>query len=1732
MRLLDNLQKQMNAKIASILMLLSAVTVSASFETGSFTDGFEAATIDPSWTKINQNTTTTLQASVVHSGAQAVQFTTTTAGQKQAHLEHVFAQKQYGTVSVWVRDPKQYIYFSLGLSNTDTGSTWSIGVQDWDYSAYYSVAGKTSFARTVGWHRFVIEMGETSIRALIDGQVVYSGAGGQQFNKVALNMSGPGSTGTVYFDDFVFESWLKPVIEGFTPASGLVGSSVTITGSNFTGATAVRFGGVDATSFTTDSATQITATVPNGAQTGPITVVSAFGSAASAGDFTVTRLAQSISFDPISDKRLSTISFLPNATASSGLPVSYESSNPAVATVSGNAVILVGRGTTTITASQTGNEIYQPASSVDQPLTVIGGTISLSTPDEAALDSALAGRYDTVAFACDGTITLTTTKVISADLTLDATGHNLTLSGGSVLRPLQVESGVQLTLRGMTIANGNAITQAGGILNNGGSVTALDCTFSNNQCSGETGGTASGGAIANLAGGSLELTNCTFTQNRAVGGTGAAGAYGGNTGVAGGNGYGGAIYQNGGTIQLTNCTFHTNGATGGIGGAGGNGVDGWQYWVKTGIWSGYWATVPGGPGGQGGNGGSGYGGSLHNASGTVVMLNVTMASGASLGGNGGAPGYPGLYGTGNYGYGSYGTNNQGSNIAGSAGSVTLENTIIAYGTSVPNCSGNILDGGYNLSSDATPAFSATTSHNSINPMLTTSPADNGGPTATLALTGASPAINSGNDATAPVCDQRGLPRVGGASDIGSFEYQLLPEITGFTPDNGTVGSEVVITGNNFISITEVLIGGVSAGFTIDSANQITAVIPSGAQNGAISISARVGAVASGSAFTVIRLPQSIDFGALANRRIDSGDFELSAVASSGLPVIYESSNTDVATVTGTSVVLTGRGSVSITARQAGNEVYLPAVEVVRSFDVTGIPPVIGSFSPSSSTIAVAAEGDVLPFSISATDPEPVDVITHTWFVSTDAGATWLPLAAAGSAPAITIPYEIVQHPATSLSGGMFRIKSVLSDGFGGNAEQIWTVDSITDRNRLPGFQRAPGEGAWGWRATSTNGAPLARNNPTEVWTGSKAIFWGGDVGSDSPLNTGGLYDPLTDSWKPVSLTNAPAPRMSHTALWTGSGMIVWGGDQSGWSYSTGRLNSGGIYHPSTDTWTSTSTTDAPAARARHTAVWTGGRMIVWGGTINTGSYYTTATDTGGVYNPENNTWTAVTMSGAPTRRFGHRSVWTGSRMLVWGGQREGNSTYIDTNTGGIYDPVTDSWSPMSTVNAPPTSVGSSHVWTGSHFIVWGGGSGANSTNMGWSYHPATDQWTSLSTANAPSARCSYEEGGDAIWTENRMLVWGGVNSYSEFTRLLTGGLYDPTTDTWRTMETLGTHSARYCNGMVWAGTSAIVWAGYSISNTRLDTGAVYAAAPDVKVVPVHPLTGQELMCSLEDEALDPDSEDQANLSYEFAWLRNGIEYVTHATNISSDTLPAGTTAAGESWTCRVTVRDSSSAATPQGISSPVVTESRPPGISGFSPVNGPVGSQVVITGRDFVNVTSVTIGGANASFTMESDTRITLTVPVGFTCGLIKVFAQLGTATSETDFVATTTFADWRVGKFTTDGLADPAISGDQATPAHDGISNLMKYALALEPMVCGSADLPYPDKQDGYLTLTYRQNKQAGDITFTVEAGDSLTGNGWQPATTEVSRADGGDYWLVTVQDNTPISSSQCRFMRLKVGR
>jgi len=210
---------------------------------------------------------------------------------------------------------------------------------------------------------------------------------------------------------------------------------------------------------------------------------------------------------------------------------------------------------------------------------------------------------------------------------------------------------------------------------------------------------------------------------------------------------------------------------------------------------------------------------------------------------------------------------------------------------------------------------------------------------------------------------------------------------------------------------------------------------------------------------------------------------------------------------------------------------------------------------------------------------------------------------------------------------------------------------------------------------STIGAPVGRYGHTAIWTGDEMLVWGGYYHLNHFLNDGGRYDPVTDTWTPISTVNAPSGRLRHTAIWTEQEMIVWGGESGGGGVTT---NTGGRYDPATDTWRPISLVNAPSPREMHSAVWTGTEMLVWGGCSTI--FCTQVFNDGGRYDPATDTWTPVSGIEGLTPRHFHQAVWTGDRMIVWGGANDPQ--------GMSYDPDTNTWMPISTVNAPvPTFPG-------------------------------------------------------------------------------------------------------------------------------------------------------------------------------------------------------------------------------------------------------------------------------------------------------------------------------------------------------------------------------------------------------------------------------------------------------------
>src|SRR5436309_714591 len=259
-----------------------------------------------------------------------------------------------------------------------------------------------------------------------------------------------------------------------------------------------------------------------------------------------------------------------------------------------------------------------------------------------------------------------------------------------------------------------------------------------------------------------------------------------------------------------------------------------------------------------------------------------------------------------------------------------------------------------------------------------------------------------------------------------------------------------------------------------------------------------------------------------------------------------------------------------------------------------------------------------------------------------------------------------------------------------------------------------------------------------------------------------------DEWWTSAAPGLPADSVRAVAKETAPLPMPFARTQDAWTNSgpqAATATNGGACVPD-DLWRSGDLGHVPYPRSHHTAVWTGSLMIVWGGGD-------TFLNTGGRYDPIVDTWTPVTTVNAPAGREDHTAVWTGTLMIVWGGQ--GNLTFF--NTGGRYDPIADSWTPTTTSGAPAARWYHTAVWTGAEMIVWGGRNASTSLNTGARYNPATDNWTPVSVL--PRSRYLHT----AVWTGSRMIIWGGDNITVTSIYLNDGGLYDPASDSWSNVST-------------------------------------------------------------------------------------------------------------------------------------------------------------------------------------------------------------------------------------------------------------------------------------------------------------------------------------------------------------
>ncbi|MCX6873973.1 MAG: S8 family serine peptidase [Verrucomicrobia bacterium] len=603
----------------------------------------------------------------------------------------------------------------------------------------------------------------------------------------------------------VFTVTTQPSITSFTPDTGGVGTSVILNGANLTGATAARFNGVSAT-FTVDSVLRITATVPAGAATGPISVTTPSGTTNSTTSFTVVPVPSLSGFSPASGAPGANVTIngtnFTGATAVrfNGVGASFTANSavqinatvPAGATTGTLSVTTPGG---TVTSATTFTALVPPANDNFANAQVISGNTGTVSGNNAAatkevneLDhvgnpggksvwyrwtapSAGAWQFTTLGSSFDTVLAVYTGNSVST-LTLIANGDDTAGATNSSLRFVAVAGTVyRIAVDGFRSQGGTAASASSGnvVLNWAATTAPTISGFSPPRGTPGTSVTING---ANFNGASAVRFNgltASFTVNSAV--------------------------------QIT-------------------------------------ATVP--------------------ANATSGPLEVIAPAGSVVS----AASFTVVNAPANDAFASAQV------IAGNSGSVSGRNTDASKEVNEPNHAGN--PGGrsvwYAWTAPANGLWTFDTQGSNFDTVLGIY---TGNPVGALALVASNDDSSPGTISRATFTAVAGtIYRIavdGRNGDSGTTTLNWAftpnpPSITSFAPLGGGIGSAVVLTGLNLTGTTGVRLNGVLVTtFTADSATQITLTVPLGVNSGPFSVTTPNGTAVSGQSFTVTSGPANDPF---------------------------------------------------------------------------------------------------------------------------------------------------------------------------------------------------------------------------------------------------------------------------------------------------------------------------------------------------------------------------------------------------------------------------------------------------------------------------------------------------------------------------------------------------------------------------------------------------------------------------------------------------------------------------------------------------------------------------------------------------------------------------------------------------------------------------------------------------------------------------------------------------------
>jgi hypothetical protein len=329
---------------------------------------------------------------------------------------------------------------------------------------------------------------------------------------------------------------------------------------------------------------------------------------------------------------------------------------------------------------------------------------------------------------------------------------------------------------------------------------------------------------------------------------------------------------------------------------------------------------------------------------------------------------------------------------------------------------------------------------------------------------------------------------------------------------------------------------------------------------------------------------------------------------------------------------------------------------------------------------------------------------------------------------------------TTLAGSWRRLPAAPLPRGTGQLTAAWTGSKMIlygrgSRNVAAAYAPATNT----WRRLSPPRGPGGAYEGTNrsVWTGTEMLVAG---------IPNVAYNPLTDRWR--RLPRAPLSLVTGLVVWTGREVIGWGGGCCGEA-----SNGGAAYDPATGS-SRTLAASPLAARQQVTGAWTGTELIVAGGADANGHAFRGAA----AYNPRSDTWRRI--APLPVPRRGAIAAWTGREVLVVGGR--------GAAVGFAYNPATDRWRRLPRMESGRWDTdNSAAVWTGTRLLVWGGQTvrsrGGVLAPRGLAYDPAGNRWSALPLSPLRGRPRWPLSSTTAVWTGRQMIVWRGVGDGAAFT---------------------------------------------------------------------------------------------------------------------------------------------------------------------------------------------------------------------------------------------------------------------------------------------------------------------------------------------------------------------------------